>query len=139
MPPHETPDPCPDPPVRLSRSLPEDSYLVETSPRLPPSTGLAATFRSLRHRNYRLYFFGQLISLMGTWMQSTALSWLMFDITGESTWTSSIVTAQILPTFLFGVWGGALAERWPKRSLILLTQSVFLALALLLAAMAFAG
>src|SRR5436309_15468436 len=67
--------------------------------------GLAATFRSLRHRNYRLYFFGQLVSLTGTWMQTTALTWLAFDLTGGSTWPALIGAAQIVPTFALGIWG----------------------------------
>jgi MFS family permease len=92
-----------------------------------------STFRSLRHRNYRLYFFGQLVSLVGTWMQNTALSWLAYEITGKSKWPAFITAAQILPTFLLGPWGGALADRWPKRPLIFWMQSAFLVLALLLA------
>src|SRR6266849_7124323 len=95
--------------------------------------GFSTTFRSLRHRNYRLYFFGQLISLMGTWMQNTALSWLAYEITGQSKWPAFISAAQILPTFLLGPWGGALADRWPKRPLIFWMQAAFLVLALLLA------
>jgi MFS family permease len=94
---------------------------------------ILSTFRSLRHRNYRLYFFGQLISLLGTWMQNTALSWLAFEITGKSKWPAFITAAQILPTFLLGPWGGALADRWPKRPLIFWMQAAFLVLALLLA------
>src|SRR5438105_3609973 len=83
-----------------------------------PLTGLAATFRSLRHRNYRLYFFGQLVSLVGTWMQTTALIWLAFDLTGESKWPAWVSAAQIVPTLFLGLWGGTLADRWPKRTLI---------------------
>jgi MFS family permease len=94
---------------------------------------LTSTFRSLRHRNYRLYFFGQLVSLVGTWMQNTALSWLAYELTGKSKWPAFITAAQILPTFLLGPWGGALADRWPKRPLIFWMQSAFLVLALLLA------
>src|SRR5438067_3593335 len=89
---------------------------------------LPTTFRSLAHRNYRLYFFGQLISLFGSWVQTTALMWLTYQLTGESTWVSLVSAAQILPTFLFGAWGGALADRWPKRWLILVTQSAYTAL-----------
>ena len=102
-----------------------------------PFGGLAATFRSLRHRNYRLYFFGQLVSLTGTWMQNAALVWLAFQLTGESKWAALVSAAQILPTFFFGAWGGALADRWPKRSLIFVTQSGFLLVALVLAALTF--
>ena len=102
-------------------------------------TRLAATFRSLRHRNYRLYFFGQMVSLTGTWMQNAALVWLAFRLTDESKWAALVSAAQILPTFFFGAWGGALADRWPKRSLIFLTQSAFLVLALVLTALTFAN
>jgi MFS family permease len=101
--------------------------------------GLATGFRSLRHRNYRLYFFGQLVSFTGSWMQTTALAWLAFALTHQSKWPALISASQILPTFILGAWGGALADRWPKRSLIFVTQSAFLFLALLLAVLVFAG
>jgi MFS family permease len=95
--------------------------------------GLAATFRSLRHRNYRLYFFGQMISLVGTWMQTTVVLWLAFDLEKQPKWPPLVAAAGILPTFLFGAWGGSLADRWPKRPLIFRTQTAFAALAFLLA------
>jgi MFS family permease len=100
---------------------------------------LATTFRSLRHRNYRLYFFGQLVSLVGTWMQQTALVWLAFKVTGQSKWPALVSVAQIFPTFLLGAWAGALADRVPKRTLIIATQSGFLLQALVLALLAYAG
>jgi MFS family permease len=101
--------------------------------------GLEATFRSLRHRNYRLYFFGQLVSLTGTWMQTAALAWLAYVLEHKSKWPALVSTAQILPTFFFGIWGGVLADLWPKRSVIFVTQSAFLLLAVLLAGLTFAG
>src|SRR5437660_3281026 len=116
----------------------QDDALVRAPGGARPYVGLAVTFRSLRHRNYRLYFFGQMVSLTGTWMQNAAVVWLAFDLTGESRWAALVSVAQILPTFFFGAWGGALADRWPKRSLIFLTQSAFLVLALLLARLTFA-
>lgn len=100
---------------------------------------MLSTFRSLRHRNYRLYFFGQLVSLVGTWMQNAALSWLAYEITHESKWPAFISAAQILPTFLLGPWGGHLADRWPKRPLIFWMQTAFLILALVLAWMVLGG
>src|SRR6516225_8269075 len=115
-----------------NRSFLESGSDQEAPPLSRPS-GLAATFRSLRHRNYRLYFFGQLISLMGTWMQTTALTWLAFHLTQKSTWTAIIVAAQVLPTLFFGALGGAVADQWPKRTLIFFTQAVYLVLALILA------
>lgn len=101
--------------------------------------GLAVTFRALRHRNYRLYFFGQLVSLTGSWMQTAALMWLAFELTHQSKWSAVIAAAQLLPTFVLGTWGGVLADRWPKRSLIFATQTAFMLLAFLLAGLVFAG
>ena len=100
---------------------------------------MLSTFRSLRHRNYLLYFSGQLVSLVGTWMQTTVLSWLAYAITNESKWPALIMAAQILPTFLLGPWGGHLADRWPKRPLIFWMQTAFLILALVLAWMVLGG
>src|SRR5262249_47462584 len=76
----------------------------------PPARWRISTFRSLRHRDYRLYFVGQVISLTGTWMQNTALAWLAFHITRLSLWTGLITAAQLLPLVLFGPWAGALAD-----------------------------
>src|SRR5437588_8368149 len=120
------------------RVLQEDA-LVKAPAAARSHVGLAATFRSLRHRNYRLYFFGQMVSLTGTWMQNAALVWVAYDLTQESRWAALVSAAQILPTFFLGAWGGALADRWPKRSLIFLTQSAFLILALVLAGLTFAN
>jgi predicted MFS family arabinose efflux permease len=90
------------------------------------------TFRSLRHRNYRLYFLGQLVSLAGSWTQMTALMWLAQELTGEAKWPALLIAAQIGPTVFLGAWGGALADRFPMRPLIALTQVGFLACSLIL-------
>lgn len=92
----------------------------------------ATTFRSLRHRNYRRYFFGQAVSFTGSWMQSAALMWLLYDRTGDPRWPSWILVAQVGPTLLLGTWGGGLADRYPKRHLIFITQLAFLFHALVL-------
>lgn len=97
------------------------------------------TFRSLRHRNYRLYFFGQMISLVGSWMQSTVLMWLAFELTHESKWPAFLMVAQIGPTFLFGAWAGSLADRYPRRPLILTTQVAFLGSATLMTLLLYFG
>ncbi len=99
----------------------------------------ATTFRSLRHRNYRRYFAGQIVSFVGTWMQSTALMWLMYDRTGDPRWPSWLIVAQIGPTILLGPWGGALADRRPKRQLVLTTQTAFLLNAVVLTAVVASG
>ena len=116
---------------------------MEVTPPLapgPPTGGLLAalkqtTFRSLRHRNYRLYFLGQLVSFTGSWMQNAALMWLLYDHTGDLRWPSYLLVAQVGPTVLLGTWGGALADRRPKRALIIFTQSAFLVNAVVLAAL----
>jgi MFS family permease len=72
-------------------------------------------------------------------MQNTALTWLAFELTRESKWAAGVNAAQIVPTFFLGLWGGTLADRWPKRTLIFVTQTAFLVLALLLAALTWGG
>jgi MFS family permease len=105
----------------------------------PSGHPFGATFRSLRHRNYRLYFFGQLISLTGSWMQTPALAWLAYEATGKSAWPAWIAASQFLPTFLLGAWAGGLADRWSKRALLFGTQTALLILAVVLAALVYFG
>lgn len=93
------------------------------------------TFRSLHHRNYRLYFLGQIVSFTGSWMQSAALMWLVFDTTADPAWPPLMMACQVAPTLLLGTWGGTLADRLPKRNLIFATQTAFLMTAILLTAM----
>ncbi len=105
----------------------------------PPEPLGLTTFRALRHRNYRLFFLGQLVSLTGSWVQTTALMWLAFDLSGTSRWPALVGAAQIAPTFFLGALGGVLADHLPKRRLLLLTQSALLVLALLLAGLVVTG
>jgi MFS family permease len=85
--------------------------------------GLLRAFLALRHRNYRLFWFGQMISLIGTWMQTTGQAWLVLELT-HSPWQLGLVGAlQFLPVLLFSVFGGVFADRWPKRTVLLGTQS----------------
>ena len=80
------------------------------------------TFRSLRIRNYRLFFFGQLVSVTGTWMQTVAQTWLVLSLTGSGVDLGITVALQFLPMLLFGLWGGLLADRSDKRKLLIGTQ-----------------
>jgi MFS family permease len=83
-------------------------------------------FRSLRIRNYRLYFSGMVVSNVGTWMQIIANGWLVLTLSGGSGVAVGIATAlQFGPMLLAGAWGGLIADRFPKRRLLLATQSVF--------------
>lgn len=90
------------------------------------------TFRSLHTRNYRLYFFGQIVSLTGTWMQSVGQAWLVLELTGSGLALGGTVALQFTPILLFGPWGGVIADRVDKRRLIVWTQAAAAALALTL-------
>ncbi len=91
-----------------------------------------ATFAALEVRNYRLYLTGQAVSLVGTWMQSIALSWLVFELTGSGTAIGLVVAAQFVPVLVLGAYGGLLADRVAKRRLLIATQSLLALLALVL-------
>src|SRR5690348_1304250 len=88
-----------------------------------PGKGLLRAFTALHQRNYRLYWFGQMISLTGTWMQTVGQAWLVLQLT-HSAWQLGVVGAlQFLPVLLFSLFGGVFADRLPKRSVLLATQS----------------
>src|SRR3954452_22086891 len=91
------------------------------------------TFASLANRNYRRYFTGQAISLIGTWMQSVAQSWLVLQLTGSGTALGLVVALQTLPVLLLGPYGGVVADRVDKRRLMIALQSMMGVLALVLA------
>src|SRR6266496_4378497 len=97
------------------------------------------TFRALRHRNYRLFFWGQLVSLIGTWMQQTAMSWFVYQITNSKLLLGTVAAVGSAPMMLFSIWGGSLADRYPKRSILVTTQTAQMACAFLLAVGALAG
>lgn len=89
-------------------------------------------YTSLRQRNFRLFWFGQMISLMGSGMQTIGQAWLVLELT-HSAWQLGLVGAlQSLPVLLFSILGGVFADRWPKRRVLLLTQSAAMIQALLL-------
>lgn len=90
------------------------------------------TFWSLRVRNYRLYFAGQIVSMSGTWMQSVAQAWLVLELTGSGVALGAVTALQFLPTLLLGPWGGLIADRVDKRKLLIWTQTASALLALVL-------
>jgi len=90
------------------------------------------TFASLRNRNYRLYFFGQIVSLTGTWMQSVGQAWLVLKLTDSGIALGLTVALQFLPMLVAGPWGGLVADRMDKRRVLFATQSAAGLLALLL-------
>jgi MFS family permease len=97
------------------------------------------TFRALRHRNYRLFFWGQLVSLIGTWMQQTAMSWFVYQITNSKLLLGVVAAMGSAPMMLSSIWGGSLADRYPKRSILVATQTAQMICAFFLAAGVWAG
>ncbi len=93
------------------------------------------TLRAFRHRNYRLFLAGQLVSLVGTWMQSVAQSWLVYRLTGSSVLLGLVGFAGQFPVFLLAPIGGSLADRWNRHKIIVFTQSAAMILAFILAAL----
>ncbi|MFZ9629121.1 MAG: MFS transporter [Ilumatobacteraceae bacterium] len=85
--------------------------------------GSSSVFRSLRHRNARVFFAGLLVSNIGTWVQMTAMSMLVYDLTGTATSTGISLLCQFLPMLVLGGWAGAVADRRNRRSMALVTQS----------------
>lgn len=85
---------------------------------------LRRTFRSLSIRNYRIYFFAQLVSMTGTWMQGVGQAWLVLKLTGSGTALGLVIALQFLPVLLFGPLGGLVADRFDKRRVVYVTQSL---------------
>jgi len=113
-------------------TAPPDSSVEAPTPDPSVATPPTGMFRSLRVRNYRLYAGGQLVSLTGTWMQRVAQDWLVLELTNSGTALGIVTALQFLPSLLFGLWGGLLADRYDKRKLLLATQSGLALVALIL-------
>jgi MFS family permease len=98
---------------------------------------LKHAFSSLRHRNYRLWFWGQMVSLFGTWMQITAQGFLIYELTRSSAYLGYVGFAAGLPSWFFMPLGGVVADRVQRRTLLMITQTSMMALAFILAALSF--
>nr|WP_245737987.1 MFS transporter [Streptomyces sparsogenes] len=112
-----------------------------TTPAGDPAAGRprGGTFSSLRVRNYRLFATGAVISNTGTWMSRIAQDWLVLSLTGSSTAVGITTALQFLPMLLFGLYGGVIADRCPKRGLLMLTQGALGLCGLALAALTLSG
>ncbi|MFZ0292425.1 MAG: MFS transporter [Candidatus Sulfotelmatobacter sp.] len=100
-----------------------------------PTSRWQIALRALRHRNFQLFFSGQLISLIGTWMQSVAQSWLVYRLTGSALLLGSVGFASQIPVFLFAPIGGITADRFNRRHIVIGTQVASMLLAFILAAL----
>jgi MFS family permease len=95
------------------------------------------TFTALKYRNYRLWFWSQMFSLFGTWMESTALGFLIFDLTKSPAYLGLVGFASGVPTWLFMLYAGVIADRMPRRNLLVVTQTAMMLLAFATAALTF--
>ncbi len=98
---------------------------------------LRQTFFALQYHNYRLWFGGQTVSLFGTWMQRTAQAYLIFDLTKSPLYLGYVGFAYGVPSWIFMLYGGALADRFPRRIILLIAQSTMMILAFVLAGLTF--
>jgi MFS family permease len=100
----------------------------------------ARTFRSLRrHRNYRIFFTGQIVSLAGTWMQNVALAWLVIELSGSPLAIGALAFCRFVPFTLFGLVAGVVADRIESRKLVMVTQAAAMAISIALAVVTLTG
>jgi MFS family permease len=122
------------PPASGTSSVPED---MTGRPRRVATGGISwrKTFSAFQHRNFRLYFIGQLISFTGTWMTTTAQGWLVYQLTGSKALLGIVAAAASAPMLLFATYGGWIADRYPKRAVVVCTQISSMLLSLAMAAL----
>jgi len=100
---------------------------------------LSDSFRAMSHRNFRLFFWGQLISVIGVWMQSTAQQWLVYRITGSQTSLGLVTFISFLPVLILSLFMGVIVDKFPRRKILLITQSWYMLGAFILAALTWSG
>lgn len=131
-------------------SVAEETEPILSPPRLPAippeivplrarQFRLPKTFNALRHRNFRLYIGGQLISTVGTWMQIIAQGWLVYELSRSELMLGIVGFASAVPALIVTPWGGVVVDRVPKRNLLVATQFTSMLMALILAFLVFSG
>jgi len=116
---------------------PEDGSLKRFSPDSRSKFTLKNTFAALQHPNYKLWFWGQMISLFGSWMHSTALAFFIFELTKSPAFLGYAGFAGGIPAWLFTFYGGVIADRFPRRIILIYIQSFMMIMAFTLSVMAF--
>src|SRR5258706_1051767 len=99
-------------------------------------SGTVQMFRALSHRNYKLFFSGQSISMIGTWMTRIATSWLVYKLTGSALLLGVVGFAGQIPSFLLAPFAGVLVDRWNRHRLLIATQALAMIQSLALAVLA---
>jgi MFS family permease len=131
-----------DPSYTVSRSDTGDAFSSPPEPAPPSASGrfrLPEFLRSVRHRNFRLFIGGQVISLIGTWTHSVAQSWLVYRLTGSSALLGLVAFAGQIPVLMFATLGGAVADRHRRQKIVLTTQTASMFLAFALATLTLSG
>ena len=112
-----------------------DELVEPVLPGSPTRSSGNSTFVAMRHRNYQLYFGGQLISNIGTWMQIIAQAWVVYQIAHSELALGLVAFASAIPTLVISPWGGVIVDRVSRRNLLIMTQSGAMLLAFVLAAL----
>ena len=119
----------------LAAASADPAAIVQELPQ-PETAELPQAFRALRNPNFRLFWSGNFLSNIGTWMQNVAQGWLVLTLTNSAFWLGVVGFAGSIPFLFFTLFGGVVADRVDKRRLLLVTQTVMMVLAFLLAALA---
>jgi len=122
-------------PEGASRAIAPEGKAPGRAPRPP----LKQAFRALRNPNYRLFWFGQVISMVGTWMQRIGQAWLVLRLTNSPLALGIVTACQTLPVLLLALFGGVIADRMPKRRVLVITQGIMLVQASVLAVLTAGG
>ncbi len=104
-----------------------------------PEGAVRSLLRAMRSRNYRLFFAGQLVSLIGTWMAQVAMSWLVYQLTGSKLLLGTVAFASQIPGFILGPWVGVMVDRWNLRRTLVITQTLSMLQAFTVAGLTLAG
>jgi MFS family permease len=125
--------------VAVEGALPQAPAQVAPLPIEQPSAARFRTMRPFAHRNFALFWSGALISNTGTWLQNVALAWVVLELTDSAFWVSMVTFTQFIPTLLFGLFGGLMADRLDRRRVLLVTQTLAMTFAAALAVVTWTG
>src|SRR5947209_12300476 len=116
-----------------SPHIPTGEILAQQSLPLSPATRVPHTFRALRHRNFRLFITGQIVSLVGTWMQNVAQSWLVYRLTHSELLLGTTWFCSQIAVFALGPLGGIVSDRYSRQKVVIATQALSMVQAFVLA------
>lgn len=119
----------------MDRPIQSNDRLLSTGMK----NGFRNTFRSLKYPNYRLFITGQSISILGTWMQRTAVSWVVYELTNSTFMLGLTMFASQFPSFIFSLYGGIISDRYDRHKIIIVTQIASMIQALVLATLVYFG